>query len=156
MEEGEGRTNVGGGESACKKGEKEDLCGGTGACKKVEGKEEGRTNVCGAKNVSRIRKRRGRRGGGRGEGKGREEGRKERRKRRRGERGVGMGGGEEGRRGGGEKVGEEKGEEGGEEEGRTCLWGKAYTQEGCEGRRGENKYLWRRWTDQEERGKCLW
>ena len=43
MEEGEGRTNVGGEESACKKGEREEksnLYGGTGACKKEEGEDK--------------------------------------------------------------------------------------------------------------------
>ena len=102
MEEGEGRTNVGGGELHVKRatGRKNEICVVELVHARRRGEEEGRANVCGAKNVSRIRKRkegrRGGRGGGRGgrgrEGKGRREGM------RRGERG-----------------GEEEGEEGKEE-----------------------------------------
>ena len=75
MEEGEGKTNVGGEELHVKRAtcreEKSNLCGGTGACKKKgEGEEEGRQMFVGAKKVSRIRKRREGRRGGRGGGRG--------------------------------------------------------------------------------------
>ena len=105
------------------------MCGRTSACKKEEGEEEGRANVCGAKNVSRIRKRREGRRGGRGGGRG---GRGE------GREGKGEKGGDEERRKGRERR-REKGGEGKEERRRK---GRGRRERGREGRRGgENKYI---------------
>ena len=78
MEEGEGRTNVGGGELHVKRarGRKNQICVVELVhARRKRGRRRGGQMFVGAKNVSRIRKRREGRRGGRGGRGGRGEGR---------------------------------------------------------------------------------